>query len=121
MSENQVPENEKGVSTDTVSEEKFAAIEDARQHYQIVRQRFLDINNWQAVGGKGSAQFTLRNAKGEIKYDKPQKGDYFEINIPAPGNEAGDGADWVRIINTEEVNEADTQSYLIRCSLPKVP
>ncbi len=115
MNEGTIPENKKGVKSDTVSSVELTSTEQAIQHYERVRNRFLDVNNWHAYAGVGSAEFTLRNAKGEmITGQLPQKGNYFEIAIPGPANEAGEGKDWVQIADISEISNADFQCITIK-------
>lgn len=43
-----------------------------------------------------------------------QKGDYFKIDIPGPGNVTGDGYDWVQIEDVQETSGGDIDSFGLR-------
>jgi hypothetical protein len=65
--------------------------------FQTAKDRLSDINGWRELCGGLSATFTLTDSNGNPVNRKPEKGDLIRIDLPAPGNEAGDGYDWVRI------------------------
>ncbi len=90
-------------------------MEAARQFFQVARKRLLDVNNWQNISSGLSSTFILRDAQGQsIGHRFPEVGDYMQIDIPAPGNKAGDGHDWVRFEAIEETknNEADEMTSM---------
>ncbi|MDB5230414.1 MAG: hypothetical protein JWN76_1219 [Chitinophagaceae bacterium] len=101
-----IPENNLGSSTDIIAKKICGSIDNARQAYFQVRQRFLNINHWQTFAGKGSAAFVLTDEKGNAVNRLPRQGDFFKIDIPGPGNPGGKGSDWVRIEAIEEITDA---------------
>lgn len=92
-----IPEHYKGKKADTISEETFDCEEAAANHFQTVKQRFLNVNGWRDVAGEATANFSVFTVRGEQVNRPPQEGDYLRIEIPAPDNEAGEGADWVQV------------------------
>lgn len=70
--------------------------------FQEAKTRLMNVNQWQAISGAMSAKFILTDEKGNEINRLPKKGDLIKIELPAPGNEAGDGFDWVRIEEFED-------------------
>jgi hypothetical protein len=111
-----VPEQETGSQTDTHHSVDAKDITEAREKFTRAKQRLQDINNWDKICGKASAIFRLTDNSGNEVNRQPQQGDHFKINVPAPGNEAGHGFDWVLI---EEISDGsnpdgDTESFVMR-------
>ncbi len=100
-----VPEQEKGAKSDTKAEKDFESTEEAKAFFLVVKERLLNVNNWHALSGKGSAEFCLMDKNGNKVDRLVQKDDYFRIDIPGPESEEGDGYDWVQVEAIEE--EAD--------------
>lgn len=108
-----VPPQKEGGHHDTKSEKCFETAAEAKKAYKKLKNRFLDVNNWQKYAGQMTSEFALYNTDGVQVYEDPEEGFYFRIKIPAPGNDSGDGYDWVRIrkINEENV-EADERCLI---------
>jgi hypothetical protein len=109
-----IPPQHTGTVIDTVQSIELADQQAAQSFFQTVKQRLLNVNNWQAVAGAASAAFQLVDAQGKEVARPVQKGDFFKIDIPGPGPSAGDGYDWVTVEEVSEVNEAETESVGIR-------
>ena len=98
-----VPAHVDGVSITARSEKIFDAEDKAQIFFTAARDRLLDINNWFNLNHKIGANFALFHPDGTACKEGPAKpGLYIRIDIPGPGNPAGEGYDWVRI---EEVKE----------------
>jgi hypothetical protein len=54
-----------------------------------------------------SATFQLTDQYGKEVNRTAEKGDYFKINIPAPGSVEGHGFDWVNIEAIEDISNPD--------------
>lgn len=109
-----VPDHYTGKIIDAVESIELHTPEEARSFFQEVKSRLLNVNNWKALAGAGSAAFQVVDSAGH-EVDRPvQKGDYFKIDIPGPGPAAGDGYDWVKVEELEEVSHADVESVGIR-------
>lgn len=97
-----VPPQETGKKTDIEAHVEATDPEEAHRIFAEAKKRLLDINHWANISSGISASFALTDCRGIIKKCSPEVGDYFRIDIPGPGNAAGDGFDWVRIEMVEE-------------------
>lgn len=119
--ENKIPQQQEGGHSDTVSDKQFSTAEDAKQFFETVKKRFLDVNHWELFAGEEKAEFSLFDANGYAKTSEPQEHDYFRINIPGPNNKTGEKFDWVRIEKIEHKENSDEESVMIRvrpCACP---
>lgn len=93
----------------------FDDVGEAKAYFQQVKQRFLDVNNWHEIAGKLTADFQLIDDAGKEVNRQVQVRDYFKIDIPGPGNKAGEGFDWVQVERIEEKDDeaADCESIII--------
>jgi hypothetical protein len=109
-----VPDQHTGAKTD--AEHKIIAenSEQAGKIYERARQRLLDVNHWHELCGKASAKFTLTDDNGNEVSRPAQINDHFKINIPAPGNTAGEGYDWVKIEAIEESENGQMIAVRVR-------
>lgn len=102
-----VPAQEKGVQKNILHSIEAADEHDARRVFLIARKRLMDVNNWKEFSGNASATFRLLDGNGNEAARTIEKGDYFSINLPAPGNIEGHGSDWVRVEEIEESQNPD--------------
>jgi hypothetical protein len=109
-----IPEHESGIQTKTVSEVECATDDEAKQFYEVVKNRLIQVNGWHQVAGALTADFQLTDDRGEPANRTVQKGDHFKIDIPGPGPVTGDGYDWVQVEEVEEINSAEEQAISIR-------
>lgn len=121
-SDERIPEHHAGVQTNTESSTELDNTDQAIQLYHTARSRLLNVNQWHELAGSASAQFQLMNAQGNAVQRTAQKGDYFRIDIPGPGNQSGEGDDWVQIESIEEGNKngEDFTAITVRPSSPPV-
>lgn len=105
--DNIIPENQQGAKSDTSSSITLPSLEEALNHFQLCRNRLLTVSQWHSLAGQASASFSLTDSDGAPLNRQLQKGDFFKINIPAPGSESGKGFDWVQV---EEVEENSNQN-----------
>ena len=98
-----IPEQQEGVEENVEESIELASDEEAKSFFNIVKNRLLNVNKWKEFAGTLSASFQLTDSGGQEINRRPAKGDYFKINIPAPGIVSGDGYDWVRV---EEIKES---------------
>lgn len=93
-----VPSQKKGQQTGAKAQLKTASIDEAIKLFGLAKHRLLDINSWQKICGSDSAEFRLTDKNGHVlKSHRPRVGNLIRIKLPAPGNKAGNGYDWVRI------------------------
>lgn len=110
-----VPENVKGKSVDLEESVTENTIEEAENSFNRACTRLLNPPVWHQLAGTLSAEFELQDRTAENARRLAEVNDYLKINIPAPGNSAGDGYDWVKVDAIEEntLPDADT-SFAIR-------
>lgn len=92
-----VPQQEKGTKLDTEHVVKAATAEEAQRIFSCAVHRLLSINEWDKLCGPLSSTFGLTDREGVEVKRLAQPGDYFKIDIPAPGSASGEGYDWVRV------------------------
>ena len=100
-----IPENIKGIQTNTESEVELADEDAAKEFYQVVKNRLLHVNQWHELAGKASAEFSLTDKNGKNVERWAQAGDHISIDIPGPGTITGEGKDWVHIEEIHDENE----------------
>ena len=97
-----IPTQWKGSFHDTESVKYFSA-EDIELKFNILKQRFLNVNEWQKYCSKNFSDFKLCDDTGKIIERLPKIGDYIRIDIPGLGSIEGDSYDWVQIVMLETV------------------
>lgn len=107
-----VPENVEGKSVDLEESVIENDPEDAVNTFNRACARLLNPPIWHQLAGTLSAEFELQNPADENPKRLAEVNDYLKINIPAPGNSAGDGYDWVKIEAIEENTIPDAASSL---------
>jgi hypothetical protein len=111
--EDNIPEQEEGAQTNTEASKEFKEIHEAQAFYQLVKSRLLNVNHWHDVAGAATAEFQLTDEKGNEVKRSVRKNDHFKIDIPGPGSETGDGYDWVRVEDIEEVKNENEEGVTI--------
>jgi hypothetical protein len=111
-----IPKQQKGNQLDTEYRVEANSADQASQLFQKAAGRLLDVNRWDKLSGPLSATFRLTDHEGKEISRPPHSGDYFKINIPAPGPSSGEGYDWVRIEAVEDKRDAsaDHESITMR-------
>jgi len=99
-----VPKNETGMQTNTESSLELNDETQAKEFYEVVKNRLLQVNEWHDLAGKASARFQLSDKNGTPVSRWAQAGDHIRIDIPGPGSATGDGDDWVQIEEIQEEN-----------------
>ncbi|MEO5599924.1 MAG: hypothetical protein ABIR06_03255 [Cyclobacteriaceae bacterium] len=102
-----IPPQEAGAKKDVEEVKVNDDRNDAVSLFNIARTRMMDINHWDQLCGKASATFTLTDSNGSEINRTAEKGDYFKIDLPAPGSAEGKGYDWVFIEEIIESNHPD--------------
>ncbi|MEI6948724.1 hypothetical protein V9K67_16140 [Paraflavisolibacter sp. H34] len=109
-----IPQNESGIQTDTEASRECATVEEAKQFYELVKERLLHVHRWHDLAGALTAEFQLTDSQGREEKRATREGDYWKIDIPGPGSLTGEGFDWVRVERMEEHEDPYTQRLLIR-------
>lgn len=115
-----IPAQQEGEHTDIIHFVDCDTQEQAHQLFLLAKNRLKDISNWHKISGPGSSKFSITDAQGNEDYKVAEKGDHFYINLPAPGSIAGDGLEWVRIENIEEVEDAKAENEYITITVRPV-
>jgi hypothetical protein len=100
-----IPEQEEGKEVNL--EEKLSAKDEseAKIFYNEAKKRLLDPASWHELAGTLSANFSPRD-------NKLTEGSFIQIDLPAPGNPAGSGHDWVVVEKLTEDSEADAEESI---------
>jgi hypothetical protein len=111
-----IPQEGEGASSNNEYTVECENVGEASDIYNTAKRRLLNVNEWHRYGGTGTAKFTLIDANGNTVDRDPEKGDFFQIDIPGPGPSAGDGYDWVQIEEVHEDNSGrvDVEEMYIR-------
>jgi hypothetical protein len=112
--EKTIPEHQSGVDVNVEDSVSLDSAEEAKRFFAIVKGRLLDVNHWKKWAGALSAGFQLTNEQGKEIDTPPRKGNFFKINIPAPGIVTGEGYDWVQIEEVKEEVEENCEYLAIR-------
>lgn len=112
--ENTIPQQVEGVEVNVEDAVTFASENEAKAFFATAKKRLLQVNNWHELAGTLSASFQLTNEKGDELNQAPAKGNFFRINIPAPGIVTGEGYDWVRIEDVTEGTEGECEFVTVR-------
>src|SRR5215217_4819385 len=112
--EDSIPEHHDGTAVNVEDSVAFGSEDEAKRFFQQLKERLLHINSWHQFAGTLSADFRLTDRNGNEVERKPQQGDYFRINIPAPGIQTGEGYDWVQIEEILEDAEGVDECTAIR-------
>ena len=109
--ENITPTQKGGGRSDTYSSVTLADIALADAHYELAKTRLININEWQQIAGKRSAAFKLFDAHGQPKEGNICLHDHFRIDVPGPGPTAGDGFEWVQVVEMYEQNTGVQKTF----------
>ena len=112
--EEKIPEQKTGAKSDTLAEITFETEGAAKAHFKKVKERFLNINEWEIFAGTEKAEFSLRDSNGELLCRVPQEGDYLAIKVPGLHNKTGEGFDWVQIEHMEAENSENSEGVYFR-------
>src|SRR5687767_1341785 len=117
-----VPEQKAGAKTDIESTQSFNSLDEAKEFYNLCKQRLLNINDWGKLAGVASADFKLTDKAGnELQRHEAHVGDMFKINIPGPGTVTGEGYDWVQIENINPDSSHADESLAIQVRPASAP
>lgn len=115
-----IPQQQEGNQTDIIEFADCETRQKAHELFLLAKSRLKDVSNWHTFSGPGSSKFTLTDAQGNPLYRMAEKEDHFYIDLPAPGTIAGDGLDWVQIINIDDVEDANAESEYIAITVRPV-
>ena len=103
-----VPRQRIGGRSGATQRKETATRHDAILLFNDAKRRLLDVNSWNKLCGKLSANFQLTDEKGnELRSDKVMVGNLIRISLPAPRNESGAGSQ--HLPRSEEEHERSKQ------------
>ena len=111
-----VPEQLTGGQSNTEHSVTAKSRQEALDIFKRAYKRLLNINIWNKLSGKASADFELRDRDGQEGHRLARVNDYFMIDIPGPGPASGEGYDWVRVEEIEDKTnpETDEETFSMR-------
>ncbi|TDE14496.1 hypothetical protein [Dyadobacter psychrotolerans] len=109
-----IPAQQEGDVINAESSVELADSKAAAELFETAKQRLLNVNGWHELAGRPLAHFYLTDATGEEISGPVSQGNYFKIDIPGPGTEAGNGFDWAKVEEVELYNWGDVESVGIR-------
>jgi len=110
----EIPEQHTGGEIDTVKRVEFNSADEAKDFYQIAKERLLNVSHWAEICKVPLSTFTLTDSHGNTITRNAAEGDYIKIDIPGPGSHHGDGFDWVRIEKISEETESGMQQLSLQ-------
>jgi hypothetical protein len=117
--EETIPEQQTGRATSFSEKRLFATEQAAHANFKQAATRLLNVNDWHIYAGPGSSRFCLTNNLGEEVTGFAKEGFLFNIDLPVPGSDAGNGLDWVMIERIETAGGNDTpEEYLSMTARP---
>jgi len=119
--EGQIPEQTTGRQTDFTHEKSFENRQLAHERFRHAAERLLNVNNWHEYAGPGSSKFSLTNNLGDEVAGFAKEGFYFNIDLPAPGSDTGDGLEWVMIESITTDGNAKSEEEYISMTVRPVP
>jgi hypothetical protein len=109
-----IPEHHDGVDVNVEDSVNLNSAKEANSFFRVVKDRLLNVNHWKEWAGAFSAGFQLTDQQGNEIDTPPQQGNFFKIDIPAPGITSGEGYDWVQIEEVKEEVNNDVEFLAIR-------
>ena len=95
-----IPENITGKAVD-IEHSITVNANEAKQAYEVARERLLHPACWQQLSGSASATFELISDN-IVSQNEVHENDHLRIDVPGPGAAEGDGYDWVKVETVEE-------------------
>ncbi len=110
-----VPPQEEGSKSDTAHSVTMKTEDEARELFDMAKNRLLDIANWDKLCGLVTGKFHLTDSQGNQINGLAKVNDYLKIDVPGPGSETGHGFDWVRVEAIEEDNpDSDSEELVMK-------
>lgn len=109
-----IPVQTEGVENNSIAEKTLDTEMAAKEFFSAAAKRLMDVNAWGTYTGPLTASFQLCDSKGDEVQRTVKLHDHFKINIPGPGNTAGEGYDWVRVEELKRFQAPDEDMLLIR-------
>lgn len=109
-----VPAQYKGSEMNAVEQLVCDTEAEAIGFFDMVKQRLLNVNEWGELAELPMSSFRLTDGNGKEIPGPAKEGDYFKIDIPGPGTEAGKGFDWVVVESITADKNSDSEYLSMR-------
>lgn len=109
-----IPEQRQGAHSDTVSVKELPDRQTADLYFRKLCERLQNINEWKKYAGTFTADFRLCDRFGNEKQPPVLQDDHFRIDGPGPGSVAGEGYDWVQVLETGKREAPGEEEFYIR-------
>ena len=119
--EEQIPLQQTGRQTDFTYDKSFPDRKHAHARFLKTAERLLDVSNWHEYAGPGSSKFTMTNNLGDDVTGFANEGFCFNIDLPAPGSDAGDGLEWVMIEKIEAAGDEKSEEEYVAMTVRPIP
>ncbi|RXK83326.1 hypothetical protein [Filimonas effusa] len=116
-----IPEHYTGEETETSSRYHAEEREQSTAVFREAFRRLKQVNKWKEWSGSLSSSFELIDKTGSPVNGEAEVGLYIRIDIPGPGNNAGDGYDWVYIEKLEYIGVNDDEEWAVMIARPAEP
>ncbi|WP_210149505.1 hypothetical protein [Chryseobacterium scophthalmum] len=113
-----IPLQVKGNFHDTESIQKLENAHEAELKYNILKERFFEINKWGAYSKDNIADFTLCDSSGDKVDRVPIIGDYIKILLSEIKNPETEDYQWVRI---DMIDKTNPNRIMMQCRPSKLP
>lgn len=113
-----IPSQTKGRFHDTETIRKIQNPEEIEFKFNILKERFLEINSWGNFCNENSIQFNLCDSSGKTVNRSPQIGDYIKILLKKINHPKKKDYYWVRI---DMIDKSNPNRMMIQCRPSKLP
>ncbi|MCX8532404.1 hypothetical protein [Chryseobacterium luquanense] len=113
-----IPSQVKGGFHDTESIHKIHNNQEIDSKFDILKEKFFDINKWGDYCKQGSIEFTLCDSSGNVVHRIPQIGDYIKILLAKISNPKIEDYQWVQI---DMIDKSNPDRLMIQCRPSKLP
>lgn len=116
-----IPDQETGRATDFTEEKEFGTQDEAHNGFKHAAEKLLTVSEWHNYAGPGSSRFCMTNNLGEEVVGFAKEGFLINIDLPAPGSDAGDGLEWVMIERIEANEDPKAAEEFITMTARPIP
>ncbi|MFY1046236.1 hypothetical protein [Chryseobacterium sp. GP-SGM7] len=113
-----IPSQVSGGYHDTESIQKIQNIHEIDSKFNILKDRFFNINEWGSYCVKHTVEFNHCDPSGKLVQRSPQIGDYINILLTKINNPKVEDYQWVQI---DMIDNTNPDRLMIQCRPSKLP
>ncbi|OCK50169.1 hypothetical protein BA768_05955 [Chryseobacterium sp. CBo1] len=113
-----IPSQVRGGFQDTESIKRFSSSEEVDFKFDILKDRFFEINNWNNYSQGCISKFELCDNTGESVRRSPKIGDYIKILLTKINNPEIEDYHWVQI---DMIDKSNPNRIMLQCRPSKLP